>query len=62
MRVSCDDCEREVEDVISQALRDFAHWIYRQLETEYDYQTSDDQISEMIEANEYEFDETGAPV
>ncbi len=62
MRVSCDDCTREVEDVISQALQDFAHWIYRQLETEYDYQTSDDQVSEMIEANGYEFDETGKPV
>ena len=49
-----------VESAIVQAMRDFAAWIYRQLEAEYDYQNADEQIDEMIEANEYEFDDTGA--
>ncbi len=43
-------------------LRDFAHWIYRQLEQEWDYQNTDEQVDESIQANEYEFDEDGVRV
>lgn len=46
------------EDII-EALRDFARWIYRQLEQEYEYQTADEQVDEAIIINEYEFDEEG---
>lgn len=42
-------------------MRAFADWIYRQLETEYDYQNSDEQVDESIIANEYEFTEEGKP-
>lgn len=50
------------EDEITQLMRDFADWIYKQLETEYEYQTSDDTIAENIEVNGYEFDENGNKV
>jgi len=48
-----------VEDDVTQALRDFADWIYKRLNDEYDYQMSDEAIEEMIVANEYEFDIDG---
>lgn len=47
------------EDDLKQYMRDFADWIYSQLEQEYDYQNSDAVIEENIIANEYEFDEMG---
>lgn len=54
----CEGFERLEEDV-TDALRDFAHWIYSNLEREYEYHTSDDAVKESIEANEYEFTEDG---
>lgn len=50
------------EEEVRQLLRDFADWIYERLETEYDYQTSDEAVEETILANEYEFYETGEPL
>ena len=50
---------RIAENDIVQALRDFASWIYSNLEKEYEYQTSDEVIDEMIMANEYDFTEDG---
>lgn len=47
------------EEAISQALRDFANWIYRRLESEYEYLNSDEAVDESIRANEYEFTEDG---
>lgn len=52
--VSDDDCEE-----LSDCLRDFARWIYRALEAEYEYQTSDEVTDELIEANGCTFDEDG---
>ena len=52
----------DAEEEITQLMRDFADWIYRQLVSEYDYQTSDDAVEEAIRANEYEFDEEGGLV
>lgn len=49
-----------VEDDITQAMRDFADWIYRQLESEYEWRMADEQVDDAITANEYEFDATGA--
>lgn len=64
MRFDC-DIERgnfeDFEDSIQGALRGFADWIYRQLESEYEYLTSDESVDESILANEYEFSEDGAP-
>ena len=37
----------------------FMQWMYRQLEAEYDYRNSDEQIDKSITANEYEFTEDG---
>jgi hypothetical protein len=52
----------EAEDEVTQCMRDFADWIYSQLENESDYINSDESIDSNIEANEYEFDENGKRV
>ena len=49
----------DAEETVKECLRDFADWIYKQLEAEYDYRTSEEACREAIEANEYEFDEKG---
>jgi len=57
-----DDPYRDIgdaEDDITQLMRDFADWIYDQLEKEYEYQCSDNAVEESIIANEYEFDGDG---
>ena len=51
--------QAQVDDLLTQALRDFNGWIFSQLEKEYEYQMSDEQVDESIMANEYEFDEEG---
>ena len=48
----------QYEDV-KECLRDFADWIYKRLEEEWDYQNSDEVINENIRTNEYEFEEDG---
>ena len=48
------------EDDVKDALREFMRWIYRQLEAEYDWLTSNEQVDESIRANEYTFTEGGA--
>ena len=47
------------EDTLKELARDFMNWIYKQLEKEWDYQNSDEQVEESIRANEYEFLEDG---
>lgn len=67
--LSC-DCKRcqgynpgaEAEEEFREICADFARWIYRTLKREYEYQSSDERLIEMIEANEYEFDEDGEMV
>ncbi len=49
----------DAEDGVKEFLRDFADWIYRRLENEYDYRTSEEGCREAIEANDYEFTEKG---
>ena len=41
------------------ALRAFARWIYRQLESAYDYQNSNEYIDDVLAINEYWFDVAG---
>ena len=56
------DDSRDISDAeseLTELLRDFANWIYRQLEAEYEYQMSDEVVDENIRMNEYEFDENG---
>ena len=53
------DMTADAEDVVVEALRDLARWLYRQLEREYEYQSSDERIDEAIVANAYTFTETG---
>jgi hypothetical protein len=47
------------EETFSEIARDFMRWIYRQLETQYDYEQSDEQVDDTICANEYTFTENG---
>jgi len=56
-----DECRDigDAESDITQLLRDFADWVYAQLESAYEWENSDDTISENIIANEYEFDDEG---
>jgi hypothetical protein len=70
MSVTVEDAETgdELEDVepeekILDLMRDFADWIYKGLEAEYDYRLSDENIDERIGCGEYQFDaETGEVV
>jgi hypothetical protein len=47
------------EEAVTEALRDLARWLYRQLEAEYDHLTSDEAVDEGIIINEYTFTEGG---
>jgi len=51
--------QAETSERLITAARDLAHAFYRALEAEYEYQNSDEQVAEAIEANEYEFTEYG---
>lgn len=57
--VNGDDAPREIEDDVKQLMRDFADWIYSQLEADYNWRMADEQVDDSIRANEYEFDEDG---
>jgi hypothetical protein len=56
---TCQDITADAEEAVIEALRDLARWLYRQLEREYDYLTSDEQVDEAIRANEYTFTAAG---
>jgi hypothetical protein len=47
------------EDGIESALNDFASWIYSRLQDEYEFQTSEESITEFYANNETEFTEYG---
>lgn len=53
------DMTADAEDAVIEALRDLARWLYRQLEREYDYLTSDGAVDEAITANAYTFTAAG---
>lgn len=64
MECDCKRCggyapDADSEDEFREICADFARWIYRRLEQEFDYQSSKEVITETIEANEYEFYEDG---
>lgn len=49
------DMTADAEDIVIDALRDLARWLYRQLEKEHDYLTSDVVVDGSIAANDYTF-------
>lgn len=49
------DCNDELEEV----LQDFSHWVFKNLEREYEYSFTDECIDEGITSNEYTFDADG---
>lgn len=51
--------DADTEEELLDCMRDFANWIYRNLEREYDYQNSDESVDEAIRTNQYEFTEEG---
>ena len=53
------DMTVDAEGLLIEALRDLARWLYRQLEREYDYLTSDEGVDGAIVANRYTFTEAG---
>ena len=54
-----DDCSDDVEQLITDALTSFAHWMATTIAAEYEYQYSDECVNESIEANGYEFTADG---
>lgn len=49
----------DAEDDVAEALRDLARWLYRSLETEFDYLNSDEVVDEAIIVNDYTFTADG---
>lgn len=54
-----DSVSSTIEDAIIEKYKELAKELYRTLEKEYDYLTSEKAIIETIEANEYEFTQDG---
>lgn len=50
----------EEEDAIIETMRGFADWMYKQLEAEYEYRMSDENVTDSIICNGYEFTGDGA--
>ena len=48
-----------VEETVIEALRDLARWLYRLLRSEYEHQTSDEAIDEIVSINEWTFKADG---
>ncbi|MEO3434586.1 antitoxin of toxin-antitoxin stability system [Inquilinus sp. CAU 1745] len=53
------DMTADAKDTVVEALRDLARLLYRQLEREYDYLSSDEAVDETIIANDYTFTGSG---
>ena len=47
------------EDALIEALRDLARWLYRQLQSEYEHQTSDGAVDEALNVNAFSFTAEG---
>jgi len=50
------------DDEIESCMREFADWIYQQLEAEHDYLISDEYLKERFAEDETKFDEDGAMI
>ena len=49
----------DAEDTVTEAMRDLARWLYRQLRAEYEHLTSDAAIDETLAANAWSFTAAG---
>ena len=47
------------EDAAIEAMRDLARWLFRQLQSEYEHQTSDDAVDEILAVNDLTFTADG---
>ena len=47
------------EETVIEALRDLARWLYRQLRSEYEHQTSDEAVDEIVSINQWAFQADG---
>ena len=47
------------EDTVTEALRDLARWLYRHLRSEYEHQTSDEAVDEIVDVNQWTFKADG---
>lgn len=56
------EADSAFEDDLLACLREFADWIYEQLEAAFNYLTSDEVVRERLIADEYVFDEDGAMI
>lgn len=52
-------CAEQIQELTDTVVRPLCQWLYRKLEEDYEYLTSDEAVAEAIEENEYEFDEDG---
>ncbi|WP_227000938.1 MULTISPECIES: hypothetical protein [Komagataeibacter] len=43
----------DAAQILSDVMRDLARWLYRSLETAWDYKSSDDAVDDAIRINEY---------
>jgi hypothetical protein len=55
------DCEKGFfdDDDFQDVTADLCRWLYKRLESEYNYLTSEEAIEETLRCNDYEFDEYG---
>ena len=49
----------DAEDTVTEAMRDLARWLYRQLRSEYEHLTSDDTVDEIVAVNAWTFTADG---
>ena len=55
-----EESAEHIENTLLELFRDLARWLYKSLEREYDYLTSDEVVIETLEANEIEEEEEDA--
>lgn len=53
------DMTADADEAIADALRDLARWLYRRLNAEYDYLSSNEAVDQSISANGYRFTDAG---
>ena len=49
----------DAEDTVIELIRDLARWLYRYLRSEYEHQTSDEAVDEILAANDWTFTARG---
>ena len=55
VRRDASEATADAGDIIAEAMRDLARWLYARLETEYEFLNSDEMVEESITANAYTF-------